>query len=114
VNVDEASPSAVLREIGLILERARGDYELPDPPEITMDTRFQDDLDLESVDLVELAGHLDTRYGGRVNFAEFIADLELEEIIALTVGRLVDFVVGCLRRTPSVRSEPVVIADAER
>jgi acyl carrier protein len=114
MNVDEASPSGVLREIGLILERVRGDYELPDAPEITMDTRFQDDLELESIDLVELAGHLDAHYGGRVNFAEFIADLELEEIIALTVGRLVDYVVGCLRQTPSLRSEAVAIADAER
>ena len=33
----------------------------------------------------------------RVNFAEFIADLELDEIIALTVGQLVDYVVASLR-----------------
>lgn len=114
MNVDETSPSSVLREIGLMLERVRGDYELPGAPEITMDTGFQDDLELESIDLVELAGHLDARYGGRVNFAEFIADLELEEIIALTVGRLVDFVVACLRRVPELRDEAVAIADAER
>lgn len=114
MNVDETSPSAVLREVGLIVERVRGDYELPDAPEITMDTRFQDDLELESIDLVELAGQLEARYGDHVNFAEFIADLELEEIIALSVGRLVDFVVGCLRRTPTLRTETVAIAEAER
>ncbi|MGH8896257.1 MAG: acyl carrier protein, partial [Egibacteraceae bacterium] len=53
----------------------------------------------ESVDLVALAGHLQARYGDRVNFAEFLADLDLDEIIELTVGRLVDYVVARLRET---------------
>jgi acyl carrier protein len=112
VNPDETSPAAVLQEIGAILERVRDDIELTDTIEITMDTRFQEDLALESIDLVQLGGQLDVRYGGRVNFAEFIADLELDEIVALTVGRLVDFVVARLRATSSRRGE--AIADAER
>jgi acyl carrier protein len=112
VNVDETSPAAVLQEIRAILERVRGESELTHTIEITMDTTFQEDLELESIDLVQLGAHLDARYGGRVNFAEFIADLELDEIVALTVGRLVDFVVACLRATSSRRGE--AIADAER
>jgi acyl carrier protein len=113
VNVDETSPAVVLREISAILRRVREEYELTDTVEITMDTRFQEDLELESIDLVELAGHLDARYGNRVNFAEFIADLELEEIIELDVGRLVDFVVACLRPAPP-DGEAVAAADEER
>jgi acyl carrier protein len=113
VNVDEASPAVVLREISGILRRVREEYELADVVEITMDTRFQEDLELESIDLVELAGHLDARYGNQVNFAEFIADLELEEIIQLDIGRLVDFVVACLRPAPS-DGEAVATADEER
>ncbi|MEU6081377.1 phosphopantetheine-binding protein [Streptomyces sp. NPDC047108] len=68
-----------------------------DDIEITMDTRFHDDLDLESIDLVTLGGHLTACYGERVNFAEFLAGLELEEIIYLRVGRLAAYVAGCLR-----------------
>jgi acyl carrier protein len=75
----------VLDEIGL------------DDVEITMDTRFNDDLELESIDLVTLAGSLQERWGDRINFAEFIADKELDEIIALTVGDLVRYVVGRLQ-----------------
>jgi acyl carrier protein len=101
VNLDEGSPAVVLQEISRILARVREDHDIADGIEITMDSTFQEDLELESIDLVELAGQLETRYGGRVNFAEFIADLDLDEIIELTVGRLVDFVVVCLRRTPS-------------
>ncbi|NEW69298.1 acyl carrier protein [Streptomyces rapamycinicus] len=68
-----------------------------DAIEVTMETRFTEDLELESIDLVTLAGSLEARYGRQVNFAEFVADLELDEIIDLTVGRLVEYVVRCLR-----------------
>lgn len=64
-----------------------------DAVEIAMETRFHRDLELESIDLVTLAGLLRDRYGDRINFAEFLADMEFEEIIELSVGRLVEYVV---------------------
>ena len=85
----------VLAEIDAMLRGILDEYGLDDA-EIAMQTRFHDDLELESIDLVTLAGKLEEHYGGRVNFAEFIADLELEEIITLTVGRLVDYVAVAL------------------
>ena len=36
------------------------------------------------------------RYARRVDFAAFIADLDIEEIMALTVGQLVDYITRCL------------------
>ncbi|HEV7628888.1 MAG TPA: phosphopantetheine-binding protein [Streptomyces sp.] len=74
------------------------DYGLDDA-EITRETAFHNDLELESIDLVALSGSLREQYGDRVNFAEFVAELELDEIIALTVGQLVDHVVASLRAT---------------
>ncbi|MFE4175861.1 acyl carrier protein [Streptomyces sp. NPDC056909] len=68
-----------------------------DDAEITRETTFHDDLELESIDLVTLAGSLREHYGDRVNVALFIADLELDEIIALTVGELADYVAASLR-----------------
>ncbi|GAA1720301.1 acyl carrier protein [Streptomyces yatensis] len=77
--------------------------ELPDAgledAEISRETLFHDDLELESIDLVTLAGLLREHYGERVNLALFIADLELDEIIALTVGQLADYVTASLRAT---------------
>ncbi|MBC3840856.1 acyl carrier protein [Streptacidiphilus sp. 4-A2] len=72
------------------------DYGL-DEAEVTMEARFTEDLELESIDLVTLAGLLQERWGARINFAEFIADMELDEIIGLTVGRLVDYVADRLQ-----------------
>ncbi|MFI0773576.1 phosphopantetheine-binding protein [Streptomyces sp. NPDC021212] len=87
---------AVLEDVAGML-RTMLDEEGLDDIEVAMDTRFTDDLELESIDLVTLAGILQDRYGQAVNFAEFVADLELDEIIGLTVGRLVEYIVRCLR-----------------
>jgi acyl carrier protein len=81
----------VLAEITEMLRVLLDEYGLDDA-EISMDSRFHDDLEMESIDLVTLASRLEAAYGSRVNFAEFIADLELDEIISLRVGQLVDYV----------------------
>lgn len=59
---------------------------------IGRDTTFHDDLELESVDLVTLADLLMEHYGPRVNLAEYFAEKDLDEVIAMTVGEVVDFV----------------------
>ncbi|MGK3202222.1 acyl carrier protein [Amycolatopsis kentuckyensis] len=92
---DEAT---VLAQLGGMLRELLEEYGLDDA-EITMDTTFHDDLELESVDLVALSGQLREHYGERVNFATFIAERDLEEIIALTVGELVRYIVASLRAT---------------
>ena len=89
---DEAT---VLADISAILRVVLEEHGLDDS-EITMETSFQDDLELESIDLVTLSAQLREFYGERVNFAAFIADRGLEEIIALTVGDLVGHVVDTL------------------
>ncbi|MGV4982060.1 acyl carrier protein [Streptomyces sp. NRAIS4] len=66
---------------------------------IGLSTTFNRDLELESIDLVTLAGLLEERYGQRVNLAEFLAGMEFDEIIELTVGRLVEYVVWSLKST---------------
>ncbi|MEV5237879.1 acyl carrier protein [Streptomyces cinnamoneus] len=63
---------------------------------VTMDTRFVEDLDLESIDLVTLTAELGRRYGDRVDFPAFFASLELTEIIGLSAGQLVHYIAGRL------------------
>lgn len=87
--------ATALADISAILRTVLEEYGLDDS-EITLDTSFHDDLELESIDLVTLSAQLLEFYGERVNFAAFIADRGLEEIIALTVGDLVGYVVESL------------------
>ncbi|QFZ19837.1 acyl carrier protein [Saccharothrix syringae] len=91
-----ADADAVLADITAMLRDLLDENGLEDV-EVTRDATFHGDLELESIDLVTLSADLREHYGDRVNFAEFVAELELDEIIALTVGELVDHVVASLR-----------------
>ncbi|MEU9384315.1 acyl carrier protein [Streptomyces sp. NPDC048279] len=93
-----ADEEAVLADLTRMLRTLLEEYG-DDDAEIRMSTTFNRDLELESIDLVTLAGLLEERYGKRVNFAEFLAGMEFDEIIGLTVGRLVEFVVWSLKAT---------------
>ncbi|WP_406504246.1 acyl carrier protein [Streptomyces sp. NBC_00212] len=95
----------VLAEIAALIVEVLGDYA-PDPAEIRPETLFGDDLELESIDLVMLSGNLQERYGEQVNFAEFVASLEIDEVIELSVGRLVDHVLHSLGAAPEAGATP--------
>lgn len=60
--------------------------------DIGMDTSFDADLELESIEFVKLATMLTQRYGDRVDFVAFLAAKELDEIIAMTTGELVTYI----------------------
>ncbi|MFC0597585.1 acyl carrier protein [Streptomyces palmae] len=93
----------VLDTVTGMLHEVLGEYGLDDA-EITMSTRFHDDLELESIDLVTLSAALRDHYGDTVNFAAFIADRGLEEIISLTVGDLVSHVLAAFSTAPATEA----------
>lgn len=64
--------------------------------EITPDTTFSDDLALESIEFVALAGKLQEHYGDRVNLAAFIGEMDINDIMAMNVGALVSYVEAAL------------------
>ena len=84
---------AVLAELEAILLDVIGEDLLLDGP-LTMETSFDQDLQLESIEFVALSEKLLETYGDQVDFVGWLAEMELDEIIALTVGQLVDFVVA--------------------
>jgi acyl carrier protein len=63
--------------------------------DIGMDTSFDADLELESIEFVKLSAMLAERYGDRVNFVAFLATKELDEIIEMTVGEVVTYIANC-------------------
>jgi acyl carrier protein len=77
-----------------------GDPELHST-EITMETKFGSDLELESIEFVTLASHLSAEFGDRVNFVEFLSTKEVDEIVSLTVGDVVRYVEMCVRNDKS-------------
>ncbi|SDI79296.1 acyl carrier protein [Actinokineospora alba] len=91
------SQQAVLEEISSMLLRVLDQYGLDDV-DITMETTFHDELGLESIDLVTVGSMLTDRYGEQVNLAAFLADLDIDDVIGMRVGLLVDFVRTALSR----------------
>jgi acyl carrier protein len=86
---------SVLEVVAELIGEVVGDDLLLDDP-ISMETSFSDDLELESIEFVALSEALQERYGARIDFVEWISEMELEEIIGLTVGQLVEHVTACL------------------
>jgi acyl carrier protein len=84
----------ILRAVEEALVEIAGDELLLAGP-ITMATSFNTDLELESIEFVALAEKLQQRYGAQVDFVAWISTKELEQIIALTVGELVEFIASC-------------------
>ena len=93
--MNDHTTSEVLGRVDEILREIVGDDWLGDEP-ISMATSFSKDLELESIEFVALAEKVESIYGKRVDFAAWLAGMELAEILNLTVGQLVEFIVGCL------------------
>ena len=68
--------------------------------DVRLDTSFDQDLELESLEFVALAERLLQHYGGQVDFVAWLATMELDEIIGLTVGDLVTFIVASTADDP--------------
>jgi acyl carrier protein len=86
--------SQVLATVGGFITEIVGDeLELDEP--IALDTSFNSDLELESIEFVALAELLQAHYGEGVDFVGWLSNKELDEIIALKVGDLVELIVQC-------------------
>jgi len=94
VTTPKASDTAVFDELCSIVWRVL-DVE-PGDIEINLDDSLTDDLGLESIDLVTIGAMLIERYGEQVNLAAHLAEMDIDDVIALRVGELADFVTARL------------------
>jgi acyl carrier protein len=85
----------ILEAIAGMIQQVLGEEWVLESP-ITMETTFSYDLEVESIELVALSEKLQEKYGSAVDFPGWLAGMELEEIINLTVGQLVDYIDTCL------------------
>ncbi|HZX36779.1 MAG TPA: phosphopantetheine-binding protein [Streptomyces sp.] len=83
----------ILADITAMLVETVGDEFLL-AEEVTLETTFNEDLALESIEFVALAELLQQRYGAAVDLIAFLAEKDMEEILAMTVGDLVSHIAG--------------------
>ena len=94
-----ADKTVIRADIEAMLRAVLGDFGTDLP--IELDSTFRDDLGMESLDVVSLAGRLQSRFGDSVNFAQFVAGLDVSSMAELKVGDLVDFVARSLDEVPA-------------
>lgn len=64
--------------------------------DVTADSSFSEDIEIESIEFVALAERLQACYGERIDLIGWLGELDLDEIIDLTVGELAAFIAACL------------------
>ncbi|MQY08229.1 acyl carrier protein [Actinomadura macrotermitis] len=67
--------------------------------EVGPGTTFHEDLAMESIEFIALAERLQRRYGDRVDLPAYIAGLDLDQIMGMTVGGLVGHIGARLQAT---------------
>jgi len=84
----------VLQTVAGLIRDVVGEDWARDVP-IGLGTSFGQDLELESIEFVALAEKLQGCYGQSVDFVGWLSQKDLDAIINLTVGEVVEFIVRC-------------------
>lgn len=74
-----------------------------DECQVSLSSTFAEDVQLESMEVMEVAEKLMDAYEGRVDFVAWFADMELEDLVELTVGHVVDFIVASIENADGQR-----------
>ncbi|MEZ4552644.1 MAG: acyl carrier protein [Dehalococcoidia bacterium] len=80
---------SILEEVATIIRGVVQEEWIQTAP-ITMESTFAEDLELESIEIVALAEQVQGRFGTDIDFAGWLSEMDLDGIVALTVGQLVD------------------------
>jgi acyl carrier protein len=84
----------VLLEVARLIREVVGEAWIEEKA-IGLETSFGHDLELESIEFVALGERLQIHFGRSVDFVGWLSGKELDEILGLKVGDLVDFIAQC-------------------
>jgi len=62
--------------------------------EIGRETRFNEDLELESIEFVKIADALQARFGAKLDLVGWLTGKTIHELIGLSVGDLAAYIAG--------------------
>jgi len=65
--------------------------------DIGPETRFNDDLELESIEFVKIADAIQAHFGTELDITGWLSGKSIQELIGLSVGDLTDFISGAPR-----------------
>jgi len=69
-----------------------------------LDSTFAEDIELESMEVMEIAERLIDTYEGKVDFITWFSEMDFEELIVLTIGDVVGHIVVSLEKAGETRN----------
>ena len=60
--------------------------------DIEAETRFNDDLEIESIEFVKIAEAIQAHYGAQLDIVGWLSGKSIQELIGLSVGELASYV----------------------
>ena len=61
-------------------------------------SRFNDDLEIESIEFMKITDALQAHFGARLDIVDWLSSRSIQELIGLSVGDLTDHIVHALAR----------------
>lgn len=71
--------------------------EFYEESEIGLDSTFAEDVELESTEVLEIGENLIETYEGKVDFVAWFADMDLENLIELSLRDFINFIVTSIQ-----------------
>jgi len=69
--------------------------EFMDIYDVTPESTFTGDLEMESIEIVEFSEKVKKHFGSKVDFTNWMSNLELEQIIRLSLNDVVNYIEKC-------------------
>lgn len=61
--------------------------------DITQNSNFTKDLEMDSIELVSFAEKVRIKYGTDIDFTKWLSGMDLDQIVKLNIGDIVNFIV---------------------
>jgi acyl carrier protein len=91
LNNESAEQASIFSQLERMITDIIGE-EAAEFIEISEQSTFVTDLEMDSIQIVQLAEQINELYGKRVDFLSLLSDKSLDELLKLTVGDIVEFI----------------------
>src|SRR5688572_19170555 len=94
-NLELLSKEEILLIIKKFIIEVMGKDFADELDDIDSQTSFANDLEMDSIEIVEFTEKLKAYFGEQIQFNTWLSTMELEQIISLKVGDIVNYIDGC-------------------
>lgn len=69
--------------------------EFVEEMDITMESSFTKDLEMDSIEIVSFSEKIKTHFGEQIDFTGWLSNMDLDQLINLDLGTIVNYIEEC-------------------